>query len=609
VINDILDFSKIEAGKIDLEAIEFSLRECVEEAMKSFALRAGGKGLELLCDIAHDVPETVIGDSGRLRQILLNLVGNAIKFTAHGEVAAKVEVENGEGKTRTVRFTVSDTGIGIPAEKLDAVFSPFTQADSSTTRKYGGSGLGLTISSRLAKMMGGRIWVESEPGRGTRFYFTARFEVVEKRYGAESEASAAMLRGLKILVVDDNRTNRRILEGTLRHWEARAAGVSGGEAALAELTAADESGDPYRVMLTDMNMPQMDGISLIEELRRRPRMASIAIVMLSSGGGRGDAQRCRKMGVSAYIYKPVRRSDLLAAILAAAGQQKVKEKPADEAVALEAPPPRRGLRILVAEDNRVNQAVATRLLEKLGHSLIIAENGQQVLSLLAQQVFDLVLMDVQMPEMDGISATLHIREGELLTGVHLPIVAMTAHAMKGDMERCLDAGMDGYISKPINAAALQEAIASAVPARHAEAAQISSPEGNENAKVAAGLPWNKEQTLKKLGGDEGLLQEVIQIFLEEAPKHLAELRLAVVDGNAGIIETAAHNLKGELSYLGVAEISQRARELEEMGRNSDLEAAAALFERFEREFSSLLSSMQGTGAAVELTAGAAQVGQ
>jgi light-regulated signal transduction histidine kinase (bacteriophytochrome)/CheY-like chemotaxis protein len=458
VINDILDFSKIEAGKIDLETIDFNLRDCIEEALKTFASAAGQKGLELLCDIAPEVPEMVLGDPGRLRQIVLNLVSNAIKFTDHGEVALKVEVESVENEMRMLRFIVSDTGIGIPVEKQQSIFSPFTQADSSTTRKFGGTGLGLTISARLASMMGGRIWLDSKVGEGTRFCFTAQFEVLEKRTEPELASAANLLRGVKILVVDDNRTNRRILKGTLELWDARTTCVEDAQQALTQLILAQEGGEPYRVVVTDMHMPGTDGFELVEQIRRTPTIDDIAVVMLTSGGGRGDTERCRQMGIRFYAHKPVRRKELLSTILAASGHYPtVVDLPKSTPAELSSSG--RGLQILLAEDNRVNQAIVRRLLHKLGHALVIANNGNEALSLMAQRPFDLVLMDVQMPEMDGFHATKRIREIERSTHSHIPIIAMTAHAMKGDRERCLAAGMDGYVSKPINARELETAIA------------------------------------------------------------------------------------------------------------------------------------------------------
>jgi two-component system sensor histidine kinase/response regulator len=459
VINDILDYSKIEARKIELEAIEFNLRDCAEEALKTFASRADEKGLELLCDIAPEVPELVEGDPGRLRQIVLNLVSNAMKFTHQGEVMLKVEVESEEQDTRVIKFTVADTGIGIPLEKQGAIFSPFTQADSSTTRKYGGTGLGLSISAHLVSMMGGRIWLDSEVGKGTHFHFTARLKVLNKQAESPYSVPLQALQGMRILVVDDHRTNRRIIEGILKQWGAETTCAEGGRQALSELVTACRAGDSYRLVVTDMNMPEMDGFMLVEQMRTNPELSAVTVMMLSSASHRGDVERCRQLGILAYLFKPVRKRELMTAILAALGQSAGVSATAPVVKAAQ-PVQVKGLRILLAEDNRVNQIVATRMAEKMGHSVVVADNGQIALLLLATQPFDLVLMDVQMPEMDGLTAARKIRESEQSTPFHLPIIAMTAHAMKGDRERCMDSGMDGYVSKPISRPLLEEAIAS-----------------------------------------------------------------------------------------------------------------------------------------------------
>jgi len=595
VINDILDFSKIEAGKIDLEVISFNLGECVEDALKPFALRANEKGLELLCDIAPTMPEMVLGDPGRLRQIILNLVSNAIKFTNSGEVALKAEVESKQQEELVIRFTVSDTGIGIPPEKRESIFSPFTQADSSTTRKYGGTGLGLTISARLASMMGGRIWLESEIGRGTHFCFIVRMQALEKTTKSGIIAAAESLRGVTILVVDDNQTNRRIMKGTLKLWGAQTTCVEGGKEALTELASALGAQKPYQVVVTDMHMPEMDGFGLVARIRSLPAMASIPIVMLSSGGHRDDAELCRQLGIASFVSKPVRRRELLSAILAVLGYQPTSPSPA-KVLPSEITSHNRVLRILLAEDNRVNQAVASRLLAKLGYTLVIANDGKEAVDLLTQQTFDLVLMDVQMPEMDGIVATERIRERERSTHGHIPIIAMTAHAMKGDRTRCLAAGMDGYIAKPINAGELEAAILMALHDAPEADNDKSAVEHKGGMMEESAVHWNFAKTLEQLGGDEKLLQEVLDIFLEEAPKHLAALRLAVAQGIAETVETTAHSLKGELGYMGLPGISQRAGELEEMGRSNNVRGAASLLSKFEADISGLLSSMRSAKA-------------
>jgi signal transduction histidine kinase/CheY-like chemotaxis protein len=458
VINDVLDFSKIEAGKIDLEMADFGLRDSLEATLKTLAVRADEKGLELLCEITPEVPDVVRGDFSRLRQVVVNLVGNALKFTEAGEVALKVQVEVRDGADRILHFAVSDTGIGIAAEKQILIFNPFAQADSSTTRKYGGTGLGLTISARLVEMMGGRIWVESEPGKGTTFHFTARLCASDKPIEVGTMAPPELLRGVKVLVVDDNRTNRRILDGMLKRWEMKVTQAESGAEALTQLSAAWQAGEPYNLILTDMHMPRMNGFDLIEQIRQRPELSTATIMMLTSAGHRGDAVRCQELGVAAYLLKPIRQSELREAIARVLGAREhagpiplitrysLRDERESTAV----------LRVLLAEDNAVNQRLAVRMLEKRGHRVVVADNGRQALAALEKESFDLVLMDVQMPEMDGFEATAVLREKEKGTGTRLPVVALTAHAMKGDRERCLAAGMDDYLSKPIRSQDLDD---------------------------------------------------------------------------------------------------------------------------------------------------------
>jgi two-component system, sensor histidine kinase and response regulator len=458
VINDILDFSKIEAGKMDVEAVDFDLRDCLEMTLKTLALRADEKGLELLCDIAPEVPEVVRGDPGRLRQVLVNLVGNAIKFTDGGEVALSVQLEMKDGDGRLLRFTVSDTGIGIPTEKQKLIFDPFTQADTSTTRRYGGTGLGLTISSRLVNMMDGKIWVESEIGRGTRFHFTVQFKQAGGKTPIAAIAPPEILRGIKVLVADDNATNRRILEGMLRRWDMKAKSVEGGDEALAELSAAGRAGEPYVLILTDVHMPGMDGFKLVERIRQMPELSTATIMMLTSSESRGDVKRCKDLGVSAYLLKPIRLSELREAIARVVGAREHRseihllthDSDKDSKGACET------LRILLAEDNLVNQRLMTRLLEKRGHRVVVARNGREALTALENDGYDLVLMDIQMPEMNGMEVTARIREKEKVAGGHQLIVALTAHAMKGDQELCVAGGMDGYLAKPIRAQELDQ---------------------------------------------------------------------------------------------------------------------------------------------------------
>ncbi len=454
VINDILDFSKIEAGKIDLEETDFNLRDCLESTVRALAVRSNEKELELICGVAADLPEFVRGDSTRIRQVVNNLIGNAIKFTHHGEVALTVERDAGvqaQGDECRLHFVVSDTGIGIPEDKKEMIFQPFSQADTSTTRQYGGTGLGLTITSRLVGMMGGRIWLESEVGRGSQFHFTMRFKTSQMKSQAAGAGAARLLRGVKVLVVDDNHTNRRILDGVFSNWEMRTKSVESVDAALLELSAVRGCSEPYELIVTDMHMPGKDGLELVAAIRKDPDFGGVKIMMLTYGVGRGDGDRCKSLGVSAFLSKPIRQSELREALrqLLSAGSHSPAAAAASAAPAPAVPKAGRELQILLAEDNPVNQKVARRLLEKRHHTVILAGNGFQALDALHKQSFDLVLMDVQMPEMDGMEATARIRLEEKTTGKHQIIIALTAHAMKGDRERCLEAGMDDYLTKPI----------------------------------------------------------------------------------------------------------------------------------------------------------------
>jgi PAS domain S-box-containing protein len=468
LINDILDFSKIEAGKIDLEVIDFNLRDCLELTLKTLALRADEKALELLCEVAPEVPEIMRGDSNRLRQVVTNLVGNAIKFTVKGEVALNVQIEAEDGQDRILRFTVSDTGIGIPKGKQESIFDSFSQADASTTRKYGGTGLGLTISARLVAMMGGRIWVESEPGRGSEFHFTVRLGVGDgKEIKVATVAPPALLRGVKVLVVDDNRTNQRILEEMLGRWEMKPTLVEGGEEALAELSAAREAEEPYALILADTHMPRMDGFALVERIRQRPELSTATVMMLTSAGHQGDAARCQELGVSAYLLKPIRQSELREAIARVVGVHE-QEGPIPLITRFslqDEPSPATFLHVLVAEDNPVNLRLVVRLLEKRGHRVQVAVNGREALQAMDKERFNLVLMDVQMPEMDGMEATVAIRQNEKSSGLHTAIIALTANAMKGDREKYLASGMDGYLAKPIRPLELDELLASHIVRR------------------------------------------------------------------------------------------------------------------------------------------------
>jgi two-component system, sensor histidine kinase and response regulator len=485
VINDILDFSKIEAGKLDVECIDFSLRRCIRDALKPLAVRADQKGFEILCNVRPEVPDALRGDPVRLRQLLSNLVGNAIKFTEQGEILLEVAAEETadcrsqisdvkspqkhDGKSEianlkseiALRFSVRDTGIGIPENKRESIFNAFEQADSSATRRYGGTGLGLAICSKLVALMGGRIWVESELGRGSVFQFTTRLRLPDPIAARVTPLEPVVLRDLAVLVVDDNATNRRILHDMLVHALARPTIVASGRDALAEMMRAAALGAMYPLVLIDAQMPEMDGFTLASKIKAAPELAGATVMMLSSAAQTEDRARCRELGVACYLTKPIQRAELLSAILVALGTLPVAERagltPRVTALPSQAPP-QRPLRILIAEDNLVNQKLAVRLLEKRGHTVVTADDGRKVLAALRREAFDVILMDVQMPELDGLGATAAIRAGEAGTGAHVPIIAMTAHAMKGDEERCRAAGMDGYISKPIDPGKLLAAI-------------------------------------------------------------------------------------------------------------------------------------------------------
>ncbi|MHB8903186.1 MAG: response regulator, partial [Thermoguttaceae bacterium] len=456
LLNDILDFSKIEAGKLELDPIDFDLRNGLADTLNTLAVRAHSKHLELACHVESSVPDALVGDIHRLRQIIVNLVGNAIKFTEKGEVVVHVALESETEKDVVLRFSVEDTGVGIPENKLLAIFSPFEQADSSTTRRYGGTGLGLAISAQLVGLMGGRIWAESRPGEGSRFRFLACFGRGTANDSPTTELKLGDLKGTTILVVDDNQTNRRILEEMLKNWQMEPIVTESGPEALRALDQSRNAGRPVRLILSDVNMPEMDGFDLAARVNASPIHGGTKLILLTSASRSGDSQRCRELGISSHLMKPVKQSALLDAIAAAVGTAVIDDRPSKSAAgssASEAGNPK-PLKILLAEDNPVNQKFAVRVLEKRGHSVEVAATGKQAIEAWGRGQCDVVLMDVQMPEMDGFEATAWIRRQEPTVGRRTPIIAMTAHAMKGDRERCLDAGMDGYVTKPIQAATM-----------------------------------------------------------------------------------------------------------------------------------------------------------
>ena len=463
LINDILDFSKIEAGKMEIEKVGFNLRELLEDTISVLSVRAHQKGLELTCHVSPDLPDDLVGDPSRLNQIVVNLVGNAVKITSAGEVVVKVEAESRTSSQVLLHFSVIDTGPGIPADKQKLIFEAFAQSDNSMTRRFGGTGLGLSISSGLVALLEGKLWVESQPDHGSTFHFTVPVGLLRHSRPKADTAGWEMLRDISVLIVDDNETNRAILRDTLASWHMKTNEADGGSQALEMLQAAKSAKQAYRLVLLDAQMPGLDGFELAAQIQKNPSLTKAVVVMLSSAGLKGDAARCSQLGIKAYLSKPIKRSDLLQAIkLALLGEQAVELR--SESLSTAAISAQRHFRILLAEDNLVNQKVATRFLEKQGHSIVVAESGVKALAAWQEQPFDLILMDVQMPEMDGLEATAIIRKQELLLRrdnlpeSHIPIVAMTAHAMVGDRERCLAAGMDDYVSKPVNSRDLFAAI-------------------------------------------------------------------------------------------------------------------------------------------------------
>ncbi|HEY9871500.1 MAG TPA: response regulator [Candidatus Obscuribacterales bacterium] len=585
VINDILDFSKIEAGKLDLNPVEFNLRDTVCETMNMFAVRAHGKGLELASHIAADVPNLVVGDKVRLRQILVNLVGNAIKFTERGEVTVRVKTKSRMDDQICLQFSVSDTGIGIPPDKQRAIFDEFTQADSSSDRAYGGTGLGLTICARLVDLMLGRIWLESQEGKGSTFHFTAMFAVGAERPTLPMVSALESLQALPVLIVDDNSTSCEVLQEALASWQMKPTVLSDPESALAELKRAWQAGEPYLLAVVDANMPGTDGLTLVRKIREQPELAALTIILLTSPGSAQVSSHYQSLDIAGYVTKPVRLSSLFDAIVTALGVP-VSESTAAEAAGQREPVFSRSLKVLLAEDNPVNQVVIRNIVQKRGHHVDTVRNGQEVLQLLAQQTFDIVLMDVQMPDMDGFATTAAIREKERESGAHLPIVAITAHAMKGDEERCKKAGMDAYIPKPIDSAKLLEVMASLTASKEPLCA---GEHGNPGI-------FDEEWVMRHVSGDVELLREAVGIFFQECPDTMARIRQAVASRDRVQLERTAHTLKGSVANFSARRAAELALKLEEMGRSGDLTGAEETCAQLERELEALRPILSRLGA-------------
>jgi two-component system, sensor histidine kinase and response regulator len=585
IINDILDFSKIEAGRLDLECLPFSLLDCIEDALHPLAIRAEQKGLELTWSADGEIPERIDGDSTRLRQILINLTGNAIKFTKEGEVSVRAERLPSAESEVWIRFIVSDTGMGIPAEKHQQIFEAFSQADSSTTREFGGTGLGLSISARLVKLMGGEIWLESTPRQGSKFFFTAGFARASASEHLCEPTVHAELAGKTVLVVDDNEVNRELLARLLPRWGMRPVMAVDGFEAVEAFEQSVRRGAPFPLVLLDQNMPGMDGYEVAERIRRASPDEKPAILILTSSPSADEGERAKKLRIAKRLSKPLRRAALHEAIRKALGGL---EKPAGTPISVRRIDGSEGLDVLLAEDNTVNQKLATRLLEKMGHKVTLAVNGQKALELVQQHKYDVILMDIQMPVLGGMEATRSILDLEKVRGVHTPIIAMTAHAMAGDADKCLQAGMDGYVSKPIRTELLSSEIERVTRTK----VKWKERTMQESKDLAVGTSVNLPELLARVDNDRELLRDLLSIFAEEFPRYLLALQEAVAHEDAKQVATVSHTLKGMLSNLAVTKAAASAGQLEQQARVGDQSSLKQAFVAFELDVQGLLPEME-----------------
>jgi CheY-like chemotaxis protein/anti-sigma regulatory factor (Ser/Thr protein kinase) len=575
VINDILDFSKIEARKLELEQTEFSLRDVLETGARSLGLRAYEKRLDLACRIPPGVPDNLVGDPVRVRQIVLNLLSNAVKFTERGEVVLEAQVESASRDEAVIHFTVRDTGIGIPVEQQKAIFEAFVQADTSMARRFGGTGLGLAISSQLVEKMGGKIWVESEPGKGSTFHFTAHFGRHQKKISGP-QAVQRDLEGLRVLVADDNATNRKILQELLISWGMSPTMTDNGPAALGALEKAASEGELYILALLDGRMPLMDGYELGRRIRASATIAATPLMMLVSAIEPGDISRLRELKVAGHLIKPIRSADLLTQILMVVGVP-LRRRKEDRG---EASPRRaRALRILLVEDNRVNQFLAMELLTVRGHTVTVAAGGREALGLHDRERFDIILMDVQMPDMDGTAVVAAIRDREKAGVRRTPIVAMTAHAMKGDRERFLEAGMDDYVSKPIRVEELFEAIERVLP---------PPPESDVTTRLAL----DRATALTKVRNKPELLKDLIRIFLEDGPKYMDDMKRGLAERDGPTLSRAGHTIKGSSAYLGAEVVNKLAAKIEMLGSEGRFDEATLAVKDMEREMGRLKTELE-----------------
>ena len=604
IINDILDFSKIESGKFELDPQTFQLRESRDETMKTLAARAHEKNLELYWHISTDIPDWLIGDPGRLRQILVNLVGNAIKFTDHGEVGVIVEMVSRTESLAVLHFSVRDTGIGIPLEKQSVIFDAFTQADISTTRSYGGTGLGLSISKQLVQLMGGELALNSVENAGSTFYFTIELPVTVAPAEASDNTESVKLDGLRALVVDDNPTNRRILEEVLRGWKMIPTLADGGPAALDELHKAADENKPFDLILTDCHMPKMDGFMFVEELKKFPELARSVIMMLTSSDRPGASAHCTDLGIAATLLKPLKQSELRETIVKTLGLADRHQATLTAGQSASKPSIAQHLRVLMAEDNLINQRVATRFLNKLGHSVRVVDNGEKAIRALQEDEFDVVLMDIQMPVMDGFKATTAIRKQEELTGHHIPIIAMTAYAMSGDRERCLTAGMDDYVSKPINEASVAKACSLITKFNRSSVDVAVSNKIQEDAEIVPDqLVFDFPAALKRFEGDGEFVNEICGLILNSVPELISSLKSAVEQQDCESAGKAVHTIKGSVSNLCAEPTYHAAMRLEQICHEHQLNQLEAGCLDLVREVDRLMATLRNHLAKSEAESG------
>jgi two-component system, sensor histidine kinase and response regulator len=585
LINNILDFSKIEAGKLDIESVEFGLRDSVAGILRSLAVSAHKRGLEIVLRVDPDVPDRVIGDPMRLRQVLVNLVGNAIKFTEQGDVVVRITAESRDEKSVLLHVAVSDTGIGIPAEKRDAVFLPFEQVDGSRARKYGGTGLGLAICCKLVEIIGGRIWFDDNPQGGTTFHATGCFGIAAGLTTADTGPPRVDLCGTKVLVVDDNASSRAALEECLLAWGMQPTLVSDARSAIRLIEQMPPGEKPYAVALVDAHMPGFDGFALVQRLKREAASHVKSFVMLLGSVNRAaEGVRCDQVGAAAYLVKPIDHSELFDTLLALLCTEESAAAVVIPEITAEPHYRVTGLKILLAEDSPFNQKLAVGVLGKRGHHVVVANTGHEAVALAAGQHFDLIFMDIQMPEMDGLEATRRIRLRDPERGRRVPIIAMTAQAMKGMRERCLSVGMDDYLVKPVRAREIYDKIETLFASRGAPRSVPSQ----DSAGAAHGNAIDWEVAMTAVAGDRQLLQEVVEAFLQECPELLEQTRAAVATADAALLRRAAHTIKGILRTLGLETPGALAAQLEEMGRSSDLSTAPSVLARLESRLEEIL---------------------